>query len=133
MNKRPAPLVASLAVLVFVSASVSCEDECSGRRVCPLILEQSQVLIPEGLSSPLVSLTATPPCETNYVPGDHEKILVVRFERDRSLSTPSCTVHGRLADGTELTGSVSLESLPCCGVTMAAPYVTLKPADSSTN
>lgn len=133
MSKRVATLVSSLVAVVLASASVSCKDECSGRYACPVIFEESQVLVPEGLSSPLVSLTATPPCETNYVPGDHEKILVVRFERDRSLSAPSCTVHGRLADGTELTGSVSLESLPCCGLTMAAPYITLKPADSSTN
>lgn len=131
MNKSFATLVACWATVVLASASASCKDECSGRYACPAIFEESQILVPEGLSSPLISLTATPPCETNFVSGDHEEKLVVRFSRDRLPSAPSCTVHGRLADGTELTASVSLESLPCCGFTMAAPYLTLKPEDGS--
>lgn len=133
MSKRIGILVVSLAAVLLAGALVSCQDECSGRYVCPAIFEESQVLVPEGISSPLVSLTATPPCETNFVPGDLEKVLVVRFTRDRLPSAPSCAVHGRLADGTELTGTVLLESLPCCGVSMAAPSIMLRPKDSSTN
>jgi hypothetical protein len=133
MSKRITILVVSLAAVVLAGVSVSCQDECSGRYVCPAIFEESQILVPEGTSSPLVSLTATPPCETNFVPGDLEIVLVVRFTRDRPSSAPSCTVHGRLADGTELTGSVLLESLPCCGVTMEAPAITLRPEGGSTN
>jgi len=133
VTKRIAALGLLVADLLLTGASVSCKDECSGVYHCPNMSVDSQILVPDGLSSPLVSLTATPPCRTNFLPGDHEEMLVVRFMEEPLPPVPSCTVHGRLADGTELTGSAPLESLPCCGVRMAALTVMLQPVDGSIN
>ena len=63
--------ISTVAVVAIVSG---CDGKCSGTYNCPEISNtaQTSISVPSSLSAPLVSVTTTGPCTTNFTAGDNE-------------------------------------------------------------
>jgi hypothetical protein len=133
--KRAAPnLSAVWTAVVLAAAGTGCKDDCSGVYNCPA-LSDGQLVVPSDLSAPLVSVSADPPCQTYSLPAgaghsDSGVSLMVRLAGDPLSDYFTCTVHGRLADGTELVAAVAFQHVGCCGYTAVSYTTPFIPVDN---
>ena len=112
--------VGALAVVSLMASGGGC-DACSGTYNCPAGF--SEVLLPDGLTSPVATVTATAPCTVSSQPPFTDRSIAIEIVGER---TGSCVVHATLADGTELAATLEYAPLMCCD-SSSAPEQTFAP------
>jgi hypothetical protein len=106
----------SIAVAVVVLGLVAgCSDQCSGTYGCPDDSNPFATLSAQGLSSPLVEVSADSPC-TATPSGEDGGMMSVLVVDDAFNETSTCHVHGLLADGRAVSATVTFRAatLECC-------------------
>lgn len=128
--------MASMWMAVLVAAVVAtlsaCNGKCAGTFNCPAISSTAETWVSFPSGAPLVSVTTTGPCTTNFTTGDNEGPVLVT-----GSSTGTCRVRGTLADGSEVQATLVFGQvdLGCCGSTLrlvSSPPGGFAPVDAGT-
>lgn len=105
----------AFSFLVAGALASGCGERCSGVYHCPEGIPFA-TLSTDGLPSPLMEVSADPPCTATLVPGDGGAASV-QIVDNRFDETLTCHLHGLLADSRTVAATVSFQAatIHCCG------------------